>query len=267
MRADAAAFIRENALAGAEITASAAEVGYPAENVLERSADVIFRTIEDDAFIEFDMGEAREIGAVVVRLPAERDPDLPSRNTLSTTSTVTLTGWADRADPAVFTSSFIAGHDERLGYVAHVLGAPDEPEPQSVRHLRIAFENVGQLDIDAIWAGPLWQPDFHFNRGGQFGFDEVAETARSAFSGRRFSETRSRTLRWVLSWDAWGPEQLDGWEDFAVSHGLVRPFAAFRTLTAPLERRVMIATFAQAPIQTDRDGYHWLIRADLSEDF
>lgn len=266
MRLDSAAFIRENLLAGSTIEASLAFTGFGAENVLARSSDVIYRTIETDAFLEFDMGAAREIGAFLIRLPGERDPDLPAGSPLATSSEITVTGWLDRADAPVFSATFAAGHDPRLGYVAHILTAGGAPTTFNVRHVRFDFENTGQLDIDAIWAGALWQPQFQYNTGGVFGFDERAETGRSEFSGRRFGETKSRILTAVLSFDAWGAPALSEWEDFIMGTGLVRPFVFFRTLTAPLARRVMVATFAQSAQQNDRDGVHFLIRADLTED-
>lgn len=267
MRLSDAAFIRKNALIGSVIAASAAQDGYPASNMLARSADQIYRTIVANAEVEFALSQATNLNAVVIRLPAERDPALPPGTPIAPTSNVTITAWANRSDPPIFEQTFQAGHSPRYGYIPFIFSAAGAVINVNAQHLRIRFANASQLDVDAIWGGPLWQPTFNFNRGGQFGFDEQAETDRSAFSGRRFAETRSRLLQATLSWDAWGISELQQWEDFADEAGLVEPFVFFRTLTAPVNRRVMIATFAQGLQNTDRDGVHFLLRADFIEDF
>lgn len=267
MRLTDAAFIRQNVLIGSTITASTEEAGYEPENVLQRSADKIYRTIEPDAEIEFALSAPSDVSALLIRLPAERDPEIDHASPLLPTQNITVTIWADRMAPPIFEQTFQAGHDPRYGYIPLIFESAGAVLTLPAEHVRIRFANTAQLDVDAIWCGPLWQPAFNFNRGGQFGFDEQAETDRSGFAGRRFSETRSRILRWSLTWDAWGQSELSQWEDFADDKGLVRPFVVFRTLTAPLARRVMLATFAQGALVTDRTGYHFLIRADFTEDF
>lgn len=264
---DKAGFLRENKLATATITADSEATGYPVTDILNNRHDLPYRSTSGTGIISIDFGSSVALDTFLIRVPSERDPNVTPSLPVPSTATVIIRASDTEGADDLLSEEFTAGHHERLGYIARILRNDEGAlAPVTARYWEIEIQGGGDfIEVETIFAGEIWFPGFHYNRGNVFGIDEQAEKSRSSFSGGTFAEARSRLVEFTGAWSIWSAAELDTWENFFLSVGTTKPFVLFRKTIGDLSKRATIVTIEGKPVTSDDDGAHFLTRINFKE--
>lgn len=263
------AFLRSNVFDGATIDAESNEAtGYPVADILKRRHDLPYRSNDAAPTIHIETPAPVSVNALLFRFPSERDPDVTPDVPVGPADTIRIRAGSAQGLGDLLDVTVGSGHHLRLGYSGHVLFASDgaiNTVTSQFWQFTITASGSPFVELENIWAGDLWFPGFKVNRQSNFGIEEEAEIGRAAFTGGAFAEARSRLLRFNGVWSVWTEQELDDWEEFALSHGTTKPFVLFRKLTGDLSKRVSISQFDRAVPIVDQDGAHFTVSASFKE--